>query len=61
MALAADGRINDALEIWLTMVREDRTFLDDGARKAMLMAFEVLGLGSPESNAWRSRLASVLY
>lgn len=59
--LAALGQHEQALELLLQVVKADRSYRDDGARKAMLEIFDVVGPRSPIADAWRSRLAMVLY
>ncbi|MCG3111837.1 MAG: thioredoxin [Candidatus Manganitrophus sp. SB1] len=59
--LAADGKYEEALEAYLTIVRKDRRFKDDAARKAMLQLFEVIGLRSPLAEKYREKLAQILF
>ena len=60
-ALASVEKYDDALKGFLEVVKADRKFKDDGARKAMIQIFEVLDSDDPLTDKYRSELAAVLF
>ncbi len=56
-----EGDRNAAAEHLLTIMRRDRTFEDDGARRELLAFFDVWGPMDPATISARRRLSSILF
>jgi putative thioredoxin len=61
MALYALGKRESAADELLEIVRRDRTWDDDGARKQLLKFFEAWGPADPATLEARRRLSSLLF
>jgi len=59
--LAADGDYSAAFEALLSIISNDRKFLDDRPRKILIALFNFLGGANPLVNEYRNRLAKILY
>jgi putative thioredoxin len=59
--LNVQGEREQAADHLLTIMRRDRTFDDDGARRELLQFFEVWGPKDPATIAARRRLSSILF
>jgi putative thioredoxin len=58
---AATGDYRSALDQYLEIMKRDRTYGDDAARKAMLDIFDLLGSDNELTDRYRSELAKVLF
>jgi putative thioredoxin len=59
--LATEQRFIEALDEFLEIVRRDRKYDDDGARKAMLALFTIIGEDQQLTRTYRQKLANVLF
>ena len=59
--LNAQGRRDEAADHLLYVMRKDRTFDDDGARRQLLEFFESWGFKDPASIAGRRKLSAILF
>lgn len=59
--LAAEERYPEAMDEFLEVVRRDRKYKDDGARKAMLALFTSIGEDQAITRQYRQKLANVLF
>lgn len=57
----ADGQYDQGLEALLTLMKQDRTYNDDAARKTLLQVFDALGADHPLTVAYRRKLFALLY
>ncbi|MFN8829333.1 MAG: thioredoxin [Labrys sp. (in: a-proteobacteria)] len=61
LGLAAAGRREDAIDHLLEIVRRDRTWNEDGARKQLVVFFEAWGPMDEATILGRRRLSSILF
>ncbi len=61
LALAGNGRKAEAAEHLLDIVRRDRKWNDDGARKQLVQFFEAWGPADEATIDGRKRLSSILF
>jgi putative thioredoxin len=59
--LALAGDYASALSEWLELLRRDRRFGDDLARRSILAVFDLLGEGHELTTGYRRRMASLLH
>ena len=56
-----EGRRDEAADHLLLIMRKDRAFDDDGARRQLLQFFEVWGFKDPATVAARRKLSAMLF
>ena len=61
MALIADGRRSDAVDELLEIVRRNRSWNDEAARKQLLTLFDALGSDDEITQSGRRRLSALLF
>ncbi|MGO2133185.1 MAG: tetratricopeptide repeat protein [Halomonas sp.] len=61
MRQVADGQYEDGLEALLTLMKQDRAYQDDIARKTLLRVFDALGADHPLTVSYRRKLFALLY
>ena len=61
LILFARGRKAEAIDALVEIIRRNRTWEEEKARKQLLTFFEALGPGDPDSQAGRRKLSSVLF
>ncbi|MDN6322206.1 MAG: tetratricopeptide repeat protein, partial [Halomonas sp.] len=57
----ADGHYDAGLEALLALMKHDRAYNDDAARKTLLQVFDALGADHPLTVAYRRKLFAMLY
>jgi len=57
----ADGHYEAGLDALLTLVKRDRAYGDDAARRTLLQVFDALGADHPLTVAYRRKLFALLY
>lgn len=55
------GDAEGALDKWITLMSKNRTLDDDGARRACIALFTLLGEESETTRTWRRRFSTALY
>ena len=61
LALNAKGDRQGALDELLAIIRKDRAFNDDAARKQLLQLFDAWGVNDPTTISGRQKLSSLLF
>jgi putative thioredoxin len=61
IGLAAQNRRDEAAAALLDIIRRDRAFNDDGARKQLIQFFEAWGPADPATIAARKKLSTLLF
>lgn len=57
----ADGQYDTGLKSLLALMKQDRAYNDDAARKTLLQVFDALGADHPLTVAYRRKLFALLY
>lgn len=59
--LVTANRVEEGMELLLQIMRSDRQYGEDAARKTLLEVFDMLGRDDPVTVQYRRRMASLLY
>jgi putative thioredoxin len=57
----AQGRTEEGLELYLKVMKADRSFGDDAGRQGLIASFDLLGPSDPLVKKYRSKMFSLLY
>lgn len=57
----AQGRTEEGLELYLTVMKADRSFGEDAGRQGLIASFDLLGASDPLVKKYRSKMFSLLY
>lgn len=57
----AQGRTEEGLALYLTVMKADRSFGDDAGRQGLIASFDLLGASDPLVKKYRSKMFSLLY
>lgn len=57
----AQGRTEEGLELYLKVMRADRSFGEDAGKQGLIASFELLGASDPLVKKYRSKMFSLLY
>ncbi|MBF0611479.1 MAG: co-chaperone YbbN [Magnetococcales bacterium] len=60
-ALVGNGDYEEGMDLFLYVVKKDRSFQEDAGRRAMIEAFDLLGPKHPLVPQYRSRLSALLF
>ncbi|MFZ1385985.1 MAG: thioredoxin [Thiolinea sp.] len=57
----AQGRTEEGLELYLKVMKADRSFGEDAGRQGLIASFDLLGANDPLVKKYRSKMFSLLY
>lgn len=61
LALAAQGQYDEAVDALIEIIKRDRTWNDDGARKQLIQFFDAWGPMDEKTKAGRRKLSALLF
>jgi putative thioredoxin len=59
--LVVGGRLEDAMDQYIEVMKRDRTFQDEAGRKGLLEVFTLLGADHPAVNTYRRKMFALLH